>query len=261
MVITSTSNEQVKKLIKLQNSSRFRREEGLFVCEGLRIISEIPKNRLVRVYCTDQFLSDHKEAIDSLDVSPVILSDRVFSHVCDTKSPQGILATAQMADQAMPSLDQDSLTLLVLEDVQNPGNLGAMLRTGEAGGVDAFIMTRGCADIYNPKVIRSSMGSFLRMPCIYTDNLEEVLENLHKQGISMYATHLEARHNCFDVVYPPKIALLIGNEGNGLSENVTKWASERIRIPMAGKVESLNASIAASVLIFEVFRQKLQSRA
>ena len=145
---------------------------------------------------------------------------------------------------------------LVLEDLQDPGNMGTIFRTAEGAGVDGIFMSTNCVDIYNPKVIRSTMGSVYRVPFVYVEDLPAVLDSLKDYGITAYAAHLEGKNRYDQECYRKGTAFLIGNEGNGLREEVAERADIRIRIPMEGQVESLNAAIAAAVLMFEAGRQR-----
>ena len=152
-------------------------------------------------------------------------------------------------------LINEDLTL-VLDGVQDPGNLGTMMRTAEGAGVTGVLLSRGCVDIYNPKTIRSTMGSIYRMPVIYVENLLDLLDRFREKGIKSYAAHLEGKNSYDQECYKTGTAILIGNEGNGLRDEVSNKADIWVQIPMQGQVESLNAAIAASVLMFEVFRQR-----
>ena len=146
--------------------------------------------------------------------------------------------------------------LLILEDIQDPGNLGTMVRTAEGAGVDGVIMTKATVDIYNPKTIRSTMGSIYRMPTIYIEDTVKLLELFKEKGIKSYAAHLDGKNSYDKEDYCTGTAILIGNEGNGLRDEVSNKADIWVRIPMEGQVESLNAAIAASILMFEVARQR-----
>jgi len=146
--------------------------------------------------------------------------------------------------------------LLLLENLQDPGNVGTIMRTAEGAGADGIILSRTSVDLYHPKTIRSTMGSIYRMPFLYVNSLEEILPVLKKQGIRTYAAHLQGK-NCYDQEdYRKGCAFFIGNEGNGLSESLSRQADAWIRIPMQGKLESLNAAIAASILMYEACRQR-----
>lgn len=185
--------------------------------------------------------------------------DDTFKKISDTMTPQGILCVMKRMDYTiLDLLQKPNPTLMVLEDLQDPGNLGTIVRTGEGAGIDGIIMSKGCADIYNPKTIRSTMGSLYRVPFVYTENLEETILQLKQKGIRFYAAHLKGSHYYDEENYAAEggIGFLIGNEGNGLKEETANLANCYIKIPMEGKVESLNAAIAASVLMYEAYRQK-----
>ena len=256
-MITSTSNPQVKELLHLQKKSKARNERNVFIVEGIRMFREVPKDRLEKVYISESFYNKKKEELE-LEQFPVeILSDKVFSHVSDTKTPQGVLSIVR---QKTTSLDEilkvENPYLMILDNLQDPGNLGTIVRTAEGAGVTGILLSRDCVDIYNPKTIRSTMGSVYRMPFLYVDDMDQILQTLKQEGIKTYAAHLQGK-NCYDEEdYKSGCAFLIGNEGNGLRKEIADQADVWIRIPMHGQVESLNAAIAASVLMFEVCRQR-----
>ena len=145
---------------------------------------------------------------------------------------------------------------MILETLQDPGNLGTIIRASEGAGITGIVMNRETADIYNPKVIRSTMGSVFRVPFFYTDDLEQTVLDLKARGIRVFAAHLAGKNNYEQEDYTGNTAFLIGNEGNGLTEKLSNMADTWVKIPMAGKVESLNAAIAASILMFETARQR-----
>ena len=176
----------------------------------------------------------------------------------DTQSPQGILCVVRQRRYALENMlkgDRPPL-FLVLENLQDPGNLGTVLRSGEAAGADGIVMSRDTVDIYNPKVIRATMGSVYRMPFCYVEDLEDAIGQMKQAGTEVFAAHLEGKKSYDQCDYRKASAFLIGNEGNGLTERVSQLADVRIRIPMEGKVESLNAAVAASLLAFEAARQR-----
>ncbi len=256
-MITSTGNPQVKHLLQLQKKSKVRNEEKLFLVEGLRMFVEVPEERVEKVYVSESLYNKKKAELRLNRFSYEILSDNVFQHVSDTKTPQGILCVVRQQQYNIEEiLQKKDPHFVVLDNLQDPGNLGTIVRTAEAAGVSAVFLNRESVDLYNPKTIRSTMGSIYRMPVIYVENLVELLQKFKKKGVQSYAAHLEGR-NAYDAEnYTTGTAILIGNEGNGLSQEVADQADIRVRIPMEGKVESLNAAIAASVLMFEVYRQR-----
>ena len=256
-MITSTSNPQVKELLHLQKKSKARNERKVFIVEGIRMFREVPKERLEKVYISESFYNKKKAEL-SLEELPVeILSDKVFSHVSDTKTPQGILSIVRQKDTSLSEiLKVENPYLMILDNLQDPGNLGTIVRTAEGAGVTGIILSHDCVDIYNPKTIRSTMGSVYRMPFLYVEDMDQILKQLKEEGIKTYAAHLQGK-NCYDEEnYKNGCAFLIGNEGNGLRQEIADQADVWIRIPMHGQVESLNAAIAASVLMFEVCRQR-----
>lgn len=260
-MITSTSNQRVKRLVNLKKKRKARDEEKVFLVEGIRMFREVPVQKLREVYVSETLYRKERQTVAQVlqgsRITPEILSDTVFAYVSDTKSPQGILC---VVEQMNHSLDEVSAGvcphIIVLEHLQDPGNLGTILRTAEGAGVTGIVMDRECVDIYNPKTIRSTMGSIYRMPFYYADDLKEAVCALKKKGIHTYAAHLEGKKDYDEEDYCLPCAFLIGNEGNGLTDEIAKLADTYVKIPMEGQVESLNAAIAASVLMFEVGRQR-----
>ena len=199
-MITSTSNAQIKELAKLQKKSRLRDEKGIFLVEGPRMTEEIPAERIEKVYASESFAKKNKEFLEKLQAPVELLTDTVFAYVSDTKTPQGILLVMeQRSCEICEMLDLDAQgrkpLLMVLDNLQDPGNLGTILRAGEAAGVTGVIMSHDCVDIYNPKVIRSTMGSVYRMPFVYVAHLPETLEVLAEAGIHSYAAHLKGKNS------------------------------------------------------------------
>ena len=256
-MITSTSNPQIKRLLQLQKKSKARTEEHVFIVEGWRMFIEVPQERVEKVYVSESFYRKKQKEIDFNKFSFEVLSDHVFAHVSDTKTPQGILCVVRQQTYHLEELlGIPNPHFIVLDNLQDPGNLGTIVRTGEGAGVDAVFMSRDCVDIYNPKTIRSTMGSIYRVPIIYIEDIVSLLEEFRKRGIKSYAAHLEGKQSYDMENYQSGTAILIGNEGNGLRDEVSKNADVWVQIPMQGQVESLNAAIAASILMFEVYRQR-----
>ena len=256
-MITSTSNPQIKRLLQLQKKSKVRDEENVFVVEGLRMFAEVPKNRVEKVYISESLYNRKKLDLNLQEFPLEILSDQVFGHVSDTKTPQGILCVIKCEKYDLEELLQvKNPHFIVLDNLQDPGNMGTIVRTAEAAGVDAVFMSKDCVDIYNPKTIRSTMGSIYRMPFLYIEDIPKLLDDFRKKGVKSYAAHLDGKKIYDQEDYTSGTAILIGNEGNGLRNEVTEKADKLVQIPMHGRVESLNAAVAASVLMFEVFRQR-----
>lgn len=256
-MITSTSNAQVKRLLQLQKKSKARNEEHVFLVEGLRMFSEVPEERVEKVYISETLYNKKKQELNLERFSVEILSDTVFQYVSDTKTPQGILCIVKQIKYDVEALiNIENPHFMVLDNLQDPGNLGTIVRTAEGAGVNAVFLSKESVDIYNPKTIRSTMGSIYRMPVIYIEDLLELLEIFRKKGIKSYAAHLEGKKSYDKENYQSGTAILIGNEGNGLRKEIADNTDVWVQIPMQGKVESLNAAIAASILMFEVYRQR-----
>lgn len=256
-MISSTSNPQVKRLLQLQKKSKARNEEKVFIVEGLRMFVEVPAERVEKVYVSESLYNKKKQELELQRFSYEVLSDSVFQHVSDTKTPQGILCVVKQKVQNIDELlNVKNPLFMVLDNLQDPGNLGTIVRTAEGAGVDAVFLSKESVDIYNPKTIRSTMGSIYRMPVVYVDDLLELLDTFKGKGVKSYAAHLEGKNSYDQECYKEGTAILIGNEGNGLRDEVSNKADIWVQIPMKGQVESLNAAIAASVLMFEVARQR-----
>ena len=265
-MITSTGNARVKQLVTWQKKRKARDEEGVYIVEGIRMYREAPRAQVREVYVSEQFYSRYGEelGLSAWGRQMEILSDHVFSHVSDTKTPQGILAIVKRLNYTMNDLmqmkNQKAPHLVVLDNLQDPGNLGTIFRTAEAAGVTGILLSKDCVDVYNPKVTRSTMGAVFRMPFLYVEDLPEKIKELQKEGIKTYAAHLRGENAYDEEDYTTGCAFLIGNEGNGLTEKLSNMADTWVKIPMAGKVESLNAAVAASILMFETARQRRSGR-
>lgn len=256
-MITSTSNAQVKNLVQLKKKAKARKQQQIYVVEGIRMFREAPADQVEQIYVSESFLSDpeHKKVLEGKTCE--VLSDSVFSYVSDTKTPQGILCLVKTADYTLDFLLREKCGIwLILENIQDPGNLGTMFRTGEGAGIAGVIMDSSTVDIYNPKTIRSTMGSIYRIPFYIADDLPDTIRCMKEQGIHIYAAHLEGSV-CYDKPdYVSAAAFLIGNEGNGLTDEAAALADSYIRIPMGGQLESLNAAMAAGILMYEANRQR-----
>lgn len=259
-MITSSSNSQVKNLIQLTKKAKARKDQGLFVVEGKKMFRELPAAMREQVYVSEAFLAgeENREMLNGIDYET--LSDSVFRSVCDTQTPQGILALARMQRYTLPELLKGAhgqrQHLLILESIQDPGNLGTMFRTGEGAGVTGILMNHTTVDVYNPKTIRATMGSIYRVPFYIAEDFEQTVRQLQQQGVRLYAAHLDGAQSYDEPDYTQGCGFMIGNEGNGLSDALASLADARIRIPMEGQVESLNAAIAATLLMYEVNRQR-----
>ena len=265
-MITSMSNPQMKKAQQLLKKARTRREEGLFVAEGIKMFGEAPKDRLQKVYAAASFAEKEEfqkilkeKGLENPGDKVEIVDDKVFKSLSDTVTPQGVLCLISMKDWSLEEILEgvENPLLMILEDLQDPGNLGTIIRTGEGAGITGVILSRTSVDVFNPKVIRSTMGSVYRVPVLYVDSIEkEVLSVLKTHGITTYAAHLKGKNNYDQEDYGKGTAFFIGNEGNGLTDSLTACADTLIKIPMEGQVESLNAAMASGILMYEAARQR-----
>jgi TrmH family RNA methyltransferase len=239
----TVANKKIKEVRALCERSSARRKTGLFVVEGERIFREIPKDRIETVYISEDYHRDHPKV-----KADHILDNDQFRKLSDTRNPQGILAVVRQKRYDLNDILGGDL-YLILETIQDPGNLGTMIRTAEAAGASGVIMNRECADIYSPKTARSTMGAIFRVPYMYTDDLPSAAALMKEEGITVYAAHLEGR----DITGKKPAArrgYMIGNEGSGLSDDLAALANERIRIPMDDRAESLNAAVSAAILMY-----------
>lgn len=268
-MITSLTNPKIKRLIQLKNKARLRNSEGVFIVEGSRMFLELPREETAELYVTEAFLhfiKDKKRLTEQLghfQNQYETVSEDVFARISDTVTPQGILAVVRQKKYGVEELLSDQTVrgqraplLLMIEDLQDPGNLGTMFRTAEAAGVSGIIMSRETVDIYNPKAVRSTMGSVFRVPFLYTDSLTETIEDMRRRDIAVYAAALHHSLHYTEVDYKRGCAILIGNEGKGLRQETVEASTQAVSIPMQGKVESLNASVSAAVLLYEAARQR-----
>ncbi|MBQ7563432.1 MAG: RNA methyltransferase [Lachnospiraceae bacterium] len=288
-MITSVTNPRLKNITKLLSLSKERRKQGLYVIEGPKLFLEafeaVPES-LGEVYISesfserlegqDMFSGPQQEKLRSalLKTGYETVSDAVFKKLSDTKTPQGIVCVVRGAEisfeperskEELFSKEKDLLSgdgssvtgqvrsfrCLLLEGIQDPGNFGTMIRTAEAAGFDLIVADHGTADLYNPKTIRSTMGSVFRMRVAYAADFPGAISFLKEKGVTVYAAHLLGENFYDEEEYAEKTAILIGNEGKGLSAEVSALADRLVRIPMQGKTESLNAAVAAALLMFQ----------
>lgn len=256
-MITSNSNPKIKHVAQLIKSGKDRKAEGVYVVEGIKMVREAPFMMVSEIYMSESFAKSHDEEFSKY--VPELVSDSVFAKMSDTKTPQGILCVVKRedtkADEWIDAHKSGDLKVLILEGIQDPGNLGTMLRSAEGAGFDAIIADEKTVDVYNPKVIRSTMGSVFRIPVLYTDDLKATLEKLKANSVILYAAHLAGTADYNEIEYSNRRGILIGNESNGLSDEISSLADVKARIPMCGKVESLNAAVAATLFMYENHRK------
>lgn len=250
--ISSKDNSNIKEISLLQKSSKKRREAGVFVLEGLRLCLDAIENEFIpyKVFYSSSAIEKFPDIADKFELAHEIfeVADSVFAKVSDTVNPQGILCTFKLPDINKNVISKDG-KYIALENIQDPSNLGAISRTAEAFGIDGLILQQGC-DPFSSKSVRASMGALLRIPIIETDNMFNLFE---KYGLCSYASVVK---NCdksiSDIGFTNGSVVIIGNEANGVSEDTLLRCSDVFTIPMNGKAESLNAAVAASIIIWEM---------
>ena len=260
IAINSISNKKLKHLNELMRKSRTRHEEGCFVAEGWHLLEEAPRERLRAVYVSHSCFTQDSTPFDELPCPCYVVDDALFDRVSDTKNPQGVISLVEIVRPNQQALLKGKTPLLlVLDQISDPGNMGTIIRTAEAAGADAVILSPGCADPYQPKVVRSAMGALYRVPIIATgkaENLTARLVRLQTDGVCLYGTDPQDARSYDEPDYTAGTAFVIGNESRGVSKELLSRCDETVCIPMKGQVESLNAAIAASVLLFEAARQR-----
>ena len=259
ILISSKDNLRVKQLVKLQKSARFRRQSELFVAEGLRVCADAMRSGAVikTLYVTEQAAEKYSSQYEQLSAyaeGTVMLADNIFAAVSDTQTPQGFLCTIKTLDKTIQfDTIKDSGKFLALDNVQDPNNLGTILRSAEAFGVSGVILSADCCDIYNPKVVRGSMGAVYRVPFMICGSIAAFLRE-HPELHSYAAVVDKDAERITDTAFCAPCVAVIGNEGNGLGEETIAVCKHRITIPMKGNAESLNASAAATIIIWEMLR-------
>lgn len=260
-MITSGANAKVKQVVQWQHKAGERRDAGIFLTEGFKLFQEAPLERIREVYLSEDVLEQAgadpvlKEKLELAGYETV--GGEIFRKMSDTKTPQGILCVIKRPEYTVEQLLFHPIPLLVIvEGIQDPGNLGSILRTGEGAGVTGVILGKETVDVFHPKTVRATMGSIFRVPFVRVEDLTGVMGKLQERGVHTYAAHLsgEAYYDSFS--FREGTAFLIGNEGNGLSSELTSQADNLLKIPMEGKVESLNAAVAAALLMYEAQRQR-----
>ena len=259
-VITSKDNEIIKNIKKLKEK-KYRDEEGLYIIEGIKIIEEaIEENADInKIVICDECIAtgsiEQKLMYTIAKYDCIYVSKKVFNFLTDVVAPQGILAVvAKPSRNTKIRYDQD--IILALDGIQDPGNLGTILRTADSVNLKQIIVTKSTADSYNPKVVRSTMGAIFRVNVIETDDLVKTLKEIKRNKFKVVATSLETSNSIYDVDYTKKV-IVIGNEANGVTKEILELADSRVKIPMLGKTESLNASVATGVILYEYVRQKI----
>lgn len=259
-VITSKDNEIIKSIRKLKDK-KYREIENKYIIEGIKLIEEAiyEKAKIDTVVvcedCIENKTIEQKLLYEIAKYNCVYVSEKVFNAVTEVTNPQGILAVVNKENKES-DINYDEDVIVVLDGIQDPGNLGAILRTVDSVGLHQIVVSNKTADAYNPKVVRSTMGAIYRVKVIVSNDLVKTLKEIKKHKFKVLATSLDTQENMYDVYYNKKV-IVIGNEANGVSKEILEIADQKIKIPMLGKTESLNASVATSVILYEYVRQKI----
>lgn len=254
--IESNSNPLIKEIKKLKNKS-VRYEKQLFTVEGESCVFELILSGIENIqyiFFTEKY--NNSEIIKKLEnfENLICLSDNVFESISDTKTPQGIMAVAKMSKEK-PEFDGMDL-IVYLDNVSDPGNLGTIIRTCDAANVSAVLLSPECADIYNSKTVRSTMGSLFHIPVFYEEEYLSYIDCLKDKGFDIIAGCLDGKISHFQADFTKKSVICLGNEAHGISDALINKGITKIKIPIPGKAESLNVSIAGAILVYEALRQR-----
>ena len=259
MVITSKDNEQIKHIRKLKEK-KYRDEYNEYVIEGVKLIKEAigeKANIKTIVACDDCVKNeeiDPKVMYEIAKYNCLYAEEKVFNSISDVQNHQGLLAVMSKEEEEKIDFTED--IIVVLDDIQDPGNLGTILRTIDSAGLKQIIVSKRSGDVYNPKVVRSTMGAILRVNVVESKNLVTTLKELKKHKYEVVATSLGTNKSIYDIDYKKKV-IVIGNEANGVSKEILDLADKKVKIPMLGRTESLNAAVATGIVTYEYVRQKL----
>lgn len=253
IIIESNQNKIIKEVNALK-AKKERDKTGLFILEGKRLVEEIPNSWEIKYLLKAESYSE-----DINFESVYTVKDSLFEKISETVNPQGILAVCHIKEFDVTNVDYgNSPFFVVLENVTDPGNMGTLIRTADAAGADGIFLSKGCVDIYNPKVIRATMGSIFHLPIYRNLNLMDLMEDFKNNNVKTLAAFLKGTSTPYKVDMTTACAVIIGNEANGLSDEISEMASDLVKIPMPGKAESMNAGIAGGILIYEAVRQRIE---
>lgn len=262
MIEISSSNNPLIKEIKGLHKKKDRWTSNLFIMEGIKLIDEAINNLVIikNIIYTDKLLLSN-EGLDFFNRlnrlgKMIKVSENIFKEISDTENSQGVMATGYFIIRNNEELLVDSNQfILFLDGIQDPGNMGTIIRSADAFKVDSIIIGESCVDTYNPKVVRATMGSIFRVPLYFVKDSIDTLKQLKNNDFKLYATSLEGSVPNYDINYNDKFIIIIGNESRGVDSNIIKIADKLIKIPMPGNAESLNAGVAASIIMYEGMKQ------
>lgn len=259
-VISSKDNDIIKNIKKLKEK-KYRDLNNEFIIEGIKLIKEAIeehaqiKKIVICEECVEDGSIEQKLLYEMAKYDFICVTKKIFEGITDVSNPQGVLAVIGKENNEIDINYTEDL-VVILDGIQDPGNLGTILRTIDSAKLSQLIVSNDTADSYNPKVVRSTMGAIFRINIIKSDDLKDTVKKLKKQGYEVCVTCLENSESIYNVEYKKKV-IIIGNEANGVSKDLIELADKRLIIPMLGKTESLNASVATSIIVYEYIRQKL----
>ena len=263
-IITSVNNQRIKDVANLKQK-KYRTETGAFFAEGLRAVIEAVQfadlSELFFIKTEENKLTEIIKTAEEKGVRLYCVDEKVMAKLSDTKAPQGVLAVIKMPKDRLQKLNpgtssDNNAPVIILDRVQDPGNLGTIIRTADAVGALGMILLEGCVDAFSPKVVRASMGSLFHLPVIQDVFPEEALTWCYRHGYEPAATALKNAQNMYKADLSKKMAFIFGNEANGVAEELQAAAETRLFIPMAGQAESMNVAMAAGIVLFEGLRQR-----
>lgn len=261
-IITSKDNENIKSIKKLKER-KYRDLNNEYIIEGIKILKEaiqekaVIKKIVICEECLANNIIDEKLLYEIAKYDCLYVSKKIFEGLTDVSKPQGILAVVEKNNKKDINYNED--IIVALDGLQDPGNLGTILRTLDSANLSQVVVSKDTVDAYNPKVVRSTMGAIFRVNIVEAENLKETLKGMKRHKYKVMCTDLTASKNIYEIDYNKKI-LVIGNEANGISKELLDMADEKIIIPMLGKTESLNASVATSIIVYEYVRRKIGIR-
>jgi len=263
IIINSNENKNFKLCCQLAQK-KYRDKLGLYLIEGPNLLEEAVKSEadIMLVAFNEKMLTTIKIPIESdsyKGAEVIVLSEKLFEKLAQTQTSQGVIGVIKKNGENQENIENrilsKSCNVIILDRLQDPGNIGTIIRTAEAAGYKGVVVLKGTADVYSPKVVRAAAGSVFRMPVLFFESPAQVLEHLKKHNKKIVTTCFDTENNYYDIDLKKDIGLVIGNEGNGICRELIEGSDIRIRIPMSGTVESLNAAVAAGIVMFEAIRK------
>ena len=254
-IIESPKNNLVKKINTL-TTSKGRKSSGEFLVEGNKFVLNIPKSWEVTNTIFSETYAENNSGEVQNAINPIIFKDSIFNSASDTMTPAGVMAVVKMREFSLKDILSCPKRFIVITcNLQDPGNMGTIIRTANAAGASGIIVSHDSADIFSPKVVRSAAGSLFNLPIAVMD-IDAAVAELKACGVQLVATDLSAEMSPYQADFTKPLALMIGNESRGLSDDMLDLADVKVRLPMSEQVESLNASVASGILMYEVVRQR-----